>query len=102
MYLSLINGVNAMSLQTMNKKWEDLNITHYFADVHHFSSGEFSSAPTSLTTFVHSCEGKNIRGENIQTIERALRVAKYVENGVEPTYAIKAVWADFPLCKEYN
>ncbi len=88
-----------MSLQTMNNKWEYLNISNYFADIHHFSSDEFSSSPTSLADFVHSCEGKNIRGENIQTIERALELARYVENGVEPSYAIKTVWADFPLNK---
>lgn len=89
-----------MSLQTMNKKWEDLNIIDYFVDVHHFSSDEFSSPPSTLTAFVHTCEGKNIRGENVQTIERALEVARYVENGVEPSYAIKTVWADFPLNKK--
>lgn len=89
-----------MSLQTMNNKWEYLNISNYFADIHHFSSDEFSSQPTTLADFVHSCAGKNIRGENIQTIERALELARYVENGVDPSYAIKTVWADFPLSKE--
>lgn len=91
-----------MSLQTMNNKWEYLKITNYFVDIHHFSSNEFSSPPSTLATFVSDCEGKNIRGENIQTIERALEVARYVENGVEPSYAIKTVWADFPLSKQSN
>ncbi len=89
-----------MSLQTMSNKWQYLNITNFFADIHHFSSDEFSSPPSTLTAFVNHCEGKNIRGENIQTIERALEVARYVENGVEPEYAINMVWADFPLTKQ--
>lgn len=91
-----------MSLQTMNKKWQYLNITNYFVDIHHFSSDEFSSPPSTLADFVNYCAGKSIRGENIQTIERALEVARYVENGVEPSYAIKTVWADFPLSKQSN
>ncbi len=89
-----------MSLQLMSHKWQYLNISHYFADIHHFSSTEFSSTPSSLAEFVKYCEGKNIRGENVQTIERALEVARYVEKGVEPSYAIKTVWADFPLNKQ--
>ena len=91
-----------MSLQTMNKKWQYLNITNYFVDIHHFSSDEFTSPAFTLTDFVNYCRGKNIRGENVQTIERALEVARYVENGVEPSYAIKTVWADFPLNKKSN
>jgi len=91
-----------MSLQTMNSKWQYLNIAHYFEGIHHFSSDEFSSMPFTLSDFVNDCAGKNIRGENVQTIERALEVARYVENGVEPSYAIKTVWADYPLNKKLN
>ncbi len=91
-----------MSLQLMNHKWQYLNLSGYFADIHHFSCAEYASSPTSLADFVNYCSGKNIRGENVQTIERALELARYVENGVEPNYAIKTVWADFPLNKESN
>ena len=39
-----------MSLQTMNNKWEYLNITNYFVDIHHFSSDESFSFPIRITT----------------------------------------------------
>lgn len=88
-----------MSLQTMNKKWIELNIERYFVEVHHFSSDVFASSASTLNTFVSYCDGKNIRGENARTVDRALEVARYVSNGVKPNDAIKSAWGSYPLVK---
>jgi len=81
----------------MNKKWIELNIENYFINVHHFSSEKFKSPPSTLDAFVSYCDGKNIRGQNAQTVERALEVARYVSNGVDPVVAIKSAWESYPL-----
>jgi hypothetical protein len=85
-----------MSLQTMKNKWIKLKIEQYFIEVHHFSSDRFSSPPSTLDAFVNYCEYKNIRGQNARTVERALEVARYVENGVAPNDAIEAAWNNYP------
>lgn len=86
-----------MPLNTMKNKWTGLGIEDWFVDVHHFSSSQFVSKPSTLVTFVSYCEGKDIKCENVQTVARAMKVACYASNGVEPSDAIKWAWIKYPL-----
>ncbi|TWX72096.1 hypothetical protein ESZ36_02375 [Colwellia demingiae] len=90
-----------MLLKTMENKWTGLGIEDWFVSVHHFSSSKLASKPSTLTAFVSYCEGKDIRGENVQTVKRALKVACYVSEGIGPSDAIKIAWRRYPLVVRY-
>lgn len=84
----------------MNNKWHTLGLTERFSEVHHSSFSEFASMPLTLSEFLSDCKGNSVKSENTQTIKRALEVARYVERGIEPNYAIVAAWANHPLVND--
>ena len=86
-----------MLLTIMNRKWSELDIEEWFTEVNHFSSNQMKSSSSTLKSFVNYCAHIRINGQNAQTIERALEVARYVEKGISPTTAISIAWKTYPL-----
>lgn len=69
----------------------------FFKDVHHISSSQLPSIPSTLTTFVNYCDSKRLEGQNARTIERALEATRYVKKGVNPKAAIQTAWESYLL-----
>ena len=88
-----------MLLTIMNRKWSELNIEEWFTEVNHLSSSRMKSSSSTLESFVNYCDHIRINGQNAQTIERALEVARYVDKGISPTTAINIAWKTYPLIK---
>jgi len=88
-----------MLLKIMNNKWTELGIEDWFIDVHHLRLKQVSSTSSTLIAFVNYCGNKRLKGQNAQTIERALEVAKYVKKGIKPSAAIRIAWESYPLVK---
>lgn len=86
-----------MLLTTMNRKWSELAIEEWFTQVNHFNSSQMKNSASTLKSFVNYCGHIRINGQNAQTIERALEVARYVEKGISPTTAISIAWKTHPL-----
>lgn len=86
-------------LETMRNKWKRLNIELYFLKVHHFSSKQFKSEPSSLEAFYNHCVSREIKDENLQTINRAIEVTRLYESGISILPAIREAWNNFPLSK---
>jgi hypothetical protein len=84
-------------LAELELKWRTLRIDHQFRKVHHFSSDKFSSQPASLEVFIAWCDGRDIKDENVQTLERGLDVARRVEGGQDFDQALKEAWAEYPI-----
>lgn len=83
----------------MKNRWEELSIESYFPDAHHFASEKFDSEAPTLCEHYDYCIDKNIRGENIQTLERCLKVAKLYGNGLDIDEAIEQSWLEYPVLK---
>lgn len=98
-YLKSKNRMNETveKLIEMKSKWEELDIVHYFAEVHHFSNEEFTSIAPSLDEHYDYCIDKNIQYENIQTLKRGLKVVKLCSDGLDIDDAIKQSWAEYPI-----
>lgn len=86
-----------MLLTIMNRKWSELGIEEWFTDVNHFHSKQLQSKSSTLTAFVDYCVHTRIKGQNAQTIERALEAARYIEKGISPSTAISLAWETYPL-----
>ena len=86
-----------MLLTIMNRKWSELGIEERFVDVNHFHSNKLTNDSSTLKSFVNYCVHKRIKGQNAQTIERALEVTRYVEKGIKPDTAIRIAWKSYPL-----
>ncbi len=83
----------------MKNKWEELDIVPYFTESHHFSSERFNSEAPTLYEHCDYCIGKKIQGENIQTLERCLKVAKLYGNGLDIDEAIEQSWLEYPILR---
>ncbi|SMN00520.1 hypothetical protein SPONL_1353 [uncultured Candidatus Thioglobus sp.] len=83
----------------MKDKWEKLNITPYFVKAHHFASEKFDSKIPTLYEHYDYCIDKNIQGENIQTLDRCLNIAKLCSDGLDIDNAIKQSWVEYPVLK---
>lgn len=86
-----------MLLTIMNRKWENLGIENSFSKVSHLKHEQISE--NSLSSFVEYCSHRRIKGQNAQTIDRALEAAHYVEKGITPSIAIELAWKSYPLLK---
>ena len=84
-------------LKHLQRKWKKLGIARHFPAVHHFSSGKFATESSNLTIFVNYCADKQSRGENTQTLDRALAAAYLHEGGMPVEKAIGRAWSDFGL-----
>ena len=82
----------ATSLQEMKDRWEILGIKKWFPKVHHFPSPKFSTKPSTLNVFYNWCVVREINSENIQTVNRAVEVAKLVESGLTFDLALEEAW----------
>lgn len=86
-----------MLLTIMNRKWSKLGIEACFPQVNHIKSEKIEGYSPTFSSFVNDCSHQRIKGENAQTIERALEVAHYIEKGITPNTAISIAWKSYPL-----
>ena len=84
-------------LDEMKKTWVHLGITSHFAKAHHFSSAKFRTRPGGLGKFIRWCEKREIKKENLQTIERARRAANLFEKNNDIDKAIAQAWKEYPV-----
>ena len=86
-------------LWRMARQLRELSIESSFPQIHHFSSERFASPPSTLHQFEEYCEGvvDFQKGENAQTIKRALAVVENVKGGSSLDDAIADAWRSFPL-----
>jgi hypothetical protein len=84
-------------LAELESRWRDLGIGPQFHHVHHFASHKFSGKHVHLDRFIAWCNGRGIRDENAQTLERALDVACRVNDGQDFKEALEQAWASHPI-----
>ncbi len=84
-------------LSELDGKWQLLNIREEFWKVHHFSSPKFSGKPQNLNGFIAYCELRAIGAENVQTIKRALDLARRIQAGDDFEPALAEAWKNFPI-----
>jgi hypothetical protein len=84
-------------LAQFESRWRDLGISSQFHQVHHFASHKFSGKRERLDSFIAWCDGREIRDENGQTLERALDVARRMEDGQDFKEALEQAWAAHPI-----
>jgi hypothetical protein len=89
--------LNDPRLAELESRWSDLGMGPQFYRVHHFASHKFSGKRVSLDKFIAWCEGREIRDENAQTLERALDVARRVKDGQDFKQALGQAWAAHPI-----
>lgn len=82
-----IKGVRYSDLRTT---WQDLGIVKKFSEVHHLNKNE------SLYGFIRYCDGKEIKEQNRQTLDRALSLAYFMKNGDSFKNAKMRAWAAYP------
>ncbi len=63
-------------LDIMKYKWELLEIQEYFSSIHHFSSNKFQTKPPSLAGFYNWCKDREIKNENLQTLNRTFKSSR--------------------------
>ena len=84
-------------LLAMKKKWESLGIASHFSKAHHFSSAKFKTRPSGMLVFINWCEKREIKDENLQTIQRAMKAANLFEAGKDIDIAIAKAWNEYPV-----
>lgn len=84
-----------LELERMKTVW--IKISSHFPQAHHFSSEKFTTKPPSLERFYEYCSDKEVRGENLQTICRALEISKLVEEGDSIDTAVRSAWMSHPI-----
>lgn len=84
-------------LLDMKRKWEALGIVCYFPQVHHFSAPEFKTRPAGMGSFIRWCEEREIKSENLQTINRAKKAADLFKLNRDIEKAIKEAWREYPV-----
>ncbi len=85
------------ALARLESKWLSLGIAQEFHRVHHFSDPKFSGKRETLKGFIKWCDGRDIQGENAQTVQRALDVVTRVEASHTFDDALYGAWAAFPV-----
>jgi len=86
-------------LEAMISRWKKLGIEPFFIKVHHFSSDKFKSEPSTLYVFYKHCELRKIKTENLQTVQRAIKVAELYDSGISIDFAIKDAWDKYPVLR---
>lgn len=92
-------STTAEKIIKMKNDWEELGIVSFFTKTHHFASEKFNSKPPTLYKHYNYCIDKNIHGENVQTLDRCLMVAKLCSDGLDVNNAITKSWAKYPVLK---
>jgi hypothetical protein len=92
-----IVSISNPRLSELATRWTALGIVHEFHRVHHFASRKFSGKRESMRKFIEWCDAREIKAENAQTVERALYVARLVEDGQEFMTALKGAWDVYPI-----
>ena len=86
-----------IALNDMKNQWESLGIQDHFIRVHHFSSNRFKSKPANLDNFYDWCKEREIKDENLQTVNRALKTAALIQQGKNLGLAIDSAWEAYPI-----
>jgi hypothetical protein len=89
-------------LAELESRCRDLGIGPQFHQVHHFASHKFSGKRERLDTFIAWCDGREIRDENAQTLERALDVACRVKDGQDFGEALEQAWTAYPIVTRWE
>ena len=74
-----------------------LGIEQRFPKAHHFSSEKFASPARGLQHFYNWCLYREIKEENSQTLNRALKVARLVDQGMDFETACANAWRTYPI-----